>query len=353
MAFGGAGPTHANLPRRGGRPRHRRGAAGAGDVLRPRRDSRRRQARLTCARTVSGSPAVRRSRRSWPPYSAPLEDSASSWIRSEGDMLGEVVFDASLDMRYTGQAFDLQVPIPEELRAAPDLGAITELFHREHERIYSFRDPESSVEVSTERVRVTGRIPPLELPPVPERGPAEPFDTRRVYVAGRRLDVARPCAPRARPRCLHPRARDHRAGGLHGVGAPRLERGRPSDRQPPDPAVEGSGRRTRALGARAAESRGGACVAPTVPQKDSRPYSSRIAFCGADLLGDFNLVGSRPSPHTRRKPSTVYEIGVSPGRGTELDEGGGPRSSIPSPALVGRWIGAVPRCCQTRGHPRR
>ena len=31
--------------------------------------------------------------------------------------------------------------------------------------------------------------------------------------------------------------------------------------------------------------------------------------------GDFNLVGSRPSPHTRRKPSTVYEIGVSKSTG--------------------------------------
>ena len=118
-----------------------------------------------------------------------LEESASSWIRSEGDILGEVVFDASLDLRYAGQAFDLQVAIPERLRKEPDLEAITELFHREHERIYSFRDPESSVEVSTERVRVTGRIPALELPPIPDRGPAEPIDSRRVYVGGRDLDV--------------------------------------------------------------------------------------------------------------------------------------------------------------------
>ena len=99
------------------------------------------------------------------------------------------MFDASLDMRYAGQAFDLQVAIPERLRKEPDLGAITELFHRQHERIYSFHDPDSSVEVSTERVRVTGRIPALELPPVPERGAAEPFDSRRVYVGGGYLDV--------------------------------------------------------------------------------------------------------------------------------------------------------------------
>ena len=188
MAFGGAGPTHANLLAE---------EAGLDTVVVPPgpatfcalgailADVKRDYVRSHRLRFAGGPPVAAELASIF----RALEDSASSWIRSEGDMLGEVVFDASLDMRYTGQAFDLQVPIPEELRAEPDLGAITELFHREHERIYSFRDPESSVEVSTERVRVTGRIPPLELPPAPERGPAEPFDTRRVYVAGRRLDV--------------------------------------------------------------------------------------------------------------------------------------------------------------------
>ena len=188
MAFGGAGPTHANLLAE---------EAGLGTVVVPPGPA------TFCALGAILADVKRdyvRSRRlrfaDGPPVAAELasifralEESASSWIRSEGDILGEVVFDASLDLRYAGQAFDLQVAIPERLRKEPDLGAITELFHREHERIYSFRDPESSVEVSTERVRVTGRIPALELPPVPDRGPAEPFDSRRVYVGGRDLDV--------------------------------------------------------------------------------------------------------------------------------------------------------------------
>ena len=188
MAFGGAGPTHANLLAE---------EAGLDTVVVPPgpatfcalgailADVKRDYVRSRRLRFADG-PRVAAELAS---IFRALEDGASSWIRREGEILGEVVFEASLDMRYAGQAFDLQVPIPEDLRRAPDLDAITELFHREHERIYSFRDPESSVEVSTERVRITGRIPPLELPPVPERGPAEPIDTRTVYVAGRYLDA--------------------------------------------------------------------------------------------------------------------------------------------------------------------
>ena len=188
MAFGGAGPTHANLLAE---------EAGLDTVVVPPgpatfcalgailADVKRDYVRSRRLRFADGPPVAVELASIF----RALEAGASSWIRSEGDILGEVVFDASLDMRYAGQAFDLQVAIPEPLRKEPDLAALTELFHREHERIYGFRDPESTVEVSTERVRVTGRIPALELPPVPERGPAEPAGERRVYVGGRYLEA--------------------------------------------------------------------------------------------------------------------------------------------------------------------
>ena len=188
MAFGGAGPTHAGLLAE---------EAGLDTVVVPPgpatfcalgailADVKRDYVRSHRLRFADG-PCVAAKLAS---IFRELQDDAASWIRTEGEILGEVVFDGALDMRYSGQAFDLQVPIPEDLRTEPDLDAITELFHREHERIYSFRDPESSAEVSTERVRITGRIPPIDFPSLPERGPAEPVDERRVYVGGRYLDV--------------------------------------------------------------------------------------------------------------------------------------------------------------------
>ena len=188
MAYGGAGPTHASLLAE---------EAGLDTVIVPPgpatfcalgailADVKRDYVRSRRLRFADGARAALELAAIF----RGLESRASSWIRSEGELLGEAAFEAALDMRYSGQAYDLQVAIPDALRVEPVLDALTELFHREHERIYSFRDPESSVEVSTERLRVTGRIPPVEFPGLPERGPAKPFETRRVHVRARQVEV--------------------------------------------------------------------------------------------------------------------------------------------------------------------
>ena len=220
----------------------------------------------TCARTVSGSPAV-------PPVAAELasifralEDSASSWIRSEGDMLGEVVFDASLDMRYTGQAFDLQVPNPRGIAGGPrsrgDHGAVP--------------PPSTSGSTASATPRAASRSAPNgcgHRAHSAARASAGPrAGTRRAlrYETGvRRRAPPRTCPSMRAARSVAmpsiPGPAIIEQEDCTGVGAPRLERGRPSDRQPPDPTVEGSGRRARTLGACAAESRGDAL---------RRPYSA-------------------------------------------------------------------------------
>lgn len=113
-----------------------------------------------------------------------LEAEAEAWIGSEGVLAGTPRFAARADMRYAGQAFELPVLIPDDLRRRPEAGAIAELFHREHERIYDFRDLDSGVEVTTARIRVTGRLPPLALPRLREGRGAGPVGRRRVFHAG-------------------------------------------------------------------------------------------------------------------------------------------------------------------------
>ncbi len=93
-----------------------------------------------------------------------LEATARAWIAREGAILGGTTFEATADSRYEGQAFELSVRLPEALRRAPDAAAITGLFHEVHEKLYSFRDPDSPVEITTQRLRVTGTIPPVTLP---------------------------------------------------------------------------------------------------------------------------------------------------------------------------------------------
>ena len=112
-----------------------------------------------------------------------LETIASGWIASEGNILGAIRFEATADMRYAGQAFDLPVRLQEAERRQPDATSLTDLFHQAHEKIYSFRDPDSSVEITTERLRVVGTMPPIILPVLAGGAqPATPAE-RRIHLA--------------------------------------------------------------------------------------------------------------------------------------------------------------------------
>ncbi len=188
MAFGGAGPTHATLLGEEARlrtiviPPAPATFCAMGAILADVKRDYVRSSHVSLASGDAGTKAIAAIFRE-------LEAQAASWIRSEGDLLGAVVFEAALDMRYGGQAFDLQVPVPDALRRAPAFAGIAELFHREHERIYSFRDLESPIEVTTLRIRATGKIPPIQLPQTTGGGGAIPSATRQVFHAGAYRDV--------------------------------------------------------------------------------------------------------------------------------------------------------------------
>ena len=188
MAFGGAGPTHGNLLAQEARldgmivPPAPATFCAMGAIL---ADVKRDYVRSSHLRFTDGKAALADLARIF----REIEQEASEWIAKEGDLLGEPEFAATLDMRYAGQAYDLGVAIPDELRLNPEAEGILELFHREHERIYSFRDLESGVEVTTERIRVIGRIPPVTIPDVETGTRAKAGDNRRVFNQGKYLDV--------------------------------------------------------------------------------------------------------------------------------------------------------------------
>ena len=188
MAFGGAGPTQANLLAEEAQletvviPAAPSTFCAMGAIL---ADVKRDYVRSRHLRFADGNAAVTQLAEIF----RSLEAEASAWIETEGDILGETGFQATADMRYKGEAFDLQVAIPDDLRTQPDADGISELFHREHELIYGFRDLESGVEVTTERVRVTGKIPPITLPEAAKRAKPKPVSRRRVYHEGAYHDV--------------------------------------------------------------------------------------------------------------------------------------------------------------------
>ena len=189
MAFGGAGPTHANLLAQEARlatvvvPAAPSTFCAMGAIL---ADVKRDYVRSRHLKFQDGPETVEELTAIY----RQLETEARRWIDTEGDILGETRFTSTADMRYAGQAFDLQVAVPDELRNHVDTEALSELFHREHEKIYSFRDLESGVEVTTERIRVAGTIPPIRLPRLRSSRRTKSVDRRPIYHQGAYLDAA-------------------------------------------------------------------------------------------------------------------------------------------------------------------
>lgn len=80
------------------------------------------------------------------------------------------------DVRYAGQSYELTIPWA---------GARTaQAFHRAHQRVYGYADPQRDVEFVTLRVRATTAVAKPRFTPRPPAG-GSPVDWRRVFVSGR------------------------------------------------------------------------------------------------------------------------------------------------------------------------
>ncbi len=183
VAFGGAGPTHAN---------HIAEDAGIASVLVPPTPStfcalgailanvKRDFVSSRFVHLADGASSLQALTAEFDR----LERIASAWIATEGDILGSIRYEASADMRYAGQAFELPVQLSATVRREPDAAELTELFHQAHEKVYSFHDRSSSVEITAERLRVVGEIPPVTLPRLAAHGRAASTTKRGLFLNG-------------------------------------------------------------------------------------------------------------------------------------------------------------------------
>jgi N-methylhydantoinase A len=83
---------------------------------------------------------------------AALEKQAEKYFRDEG-WQGRVRYHASVDIRYRGQGYELNLPFTKDLLAE---------FQQEHQRRYGYAHPAREVELVTLRLRATVKSPPLE-----------------------------------------------------------------------------------------------------------------------------------------------------------------------------------------------
>jgi N-methylhydantoinase A len=93
-----------------------------------------------------------------------LEARARAWMaeeRIEADRR-HVAFAA--DMRYHGQGYEIPVALDLDEVRAGDLGALDERFNTLHEQLYGFRMPGTAPEIVNLRAVATGDLPKPELP---------------------------------------------------------------------------------------------------------------------------------------------------------------------------------------------
>lgn len=108
---------------------------------------------------------------------AALKGHGVDWLSRQvaAEHLVSTTFEFWAEMRYMGQSFQVDVRLPESAVEAGDIAAIREVFHKEHQRIYSHSDPAGQIEFVNLRVRVRGGmvIPEPNLPAKAAEGSAK------------------------------------------------------------------------------------------------------------------------------------------------------------------------------------
>ena len=96
----------------------------------------------------------------------------------------QMSFERAAEMRYYGQSFELTVPLPDRPLQGDVLVAVLQAFHREHEQAYGFAAPDEPVEFVNLRVTAIGIIVKPALRRL-ERSGGDPADEltgrREVY----------------------------------------------------------------------------------------------------------------------------------------------------------------------------
>ena len=119
-----------------------------------------------------------------------MEAQGTEQLGREGFSGPSVVLIRSADMRYIRQSYELSVPVVGSALTGDELAAITDNFHRLHEKAYGYARNTEAVEFVNLRVVALGRLPKFRAPKrAAETARAlESVGRREVYFAGRPVE---------------------------------------------------------------------------------------------------------------------------------------------------------------------
>lgn len=123
---------------------------------------------------------------------AAIEAKAVAQMEHEGVPAGHVTFRRSIDMRYSGQGFELEVKAPNGDYTQADLDALCVSLGEAHTDQYGYARDAEHAEMVNLRVVATGALPKPDIPrnAAGDAGAPEPREMRRAYFEGACVDTA-------------------------------------------------------------------------------------------------------------------------------------------------------------------
>jgi len=190
VAFGGAGPMHANAVARlvGSFPVVIPPAPGllcaTGDLVADFRDEFARTFIRTMDST-SGEEILK--------ILEELGAEAKDWMQREGIPEERQVFSFNVDMRYYRQGYEIPVGITLEQLAESGITLLAERFNQMHEQFYGFQMEATPCEIVNLRAVGLGKVPELHLPEGTAEGGSDSshaiVDTHEVYFQGKWVET--------------------------------------------------------------------------------------------------------------------------------------------------------------------
>jgi N-methylhydantoinase A len=110
----------------------------------------------------------------------PLEAAGRARLARDGFAPGEIAGQRSADLRYVGQSYELEVPLPATVDG-PALAAAVAAFHEAHQRVYGHAQPQAPVEFVNLRTLHAAALPPVDEAVAAGAGRPGPAARRRCY----------------------------------------------------------------------------------------------------------------------------------------------------------------------------
>jgi N-methylhydantoinase A len=122
---------------------------------------------------------------------AELAGRARRWLAEEAPPVSASALAFSADLRYVGQAFQVEVPIDAAWLEEGTTDRLRSAFHDRHERLYAHADRAADVELIDLRATITGTTPkPMPKAVARGEGPATPAGRRPIHYRKQRHDAA-------------------------------------------------------------------------------------------------------------------------------------------------------------------